>query len=188
VTLYRRLGVYESRLDSPQIAPQPALAIEPGELGAGDVETYMRLRPDTPDAEVRRRLARGDRCFVAWSGGELLSVRWLAFGTAEVAYLGLRFALPDGVAYPYDAFTPAELRGEGLSWAMGAFMAETVRGEGCRSLVSLIRPENAGGERLVARRGTIPSRTVGCLRLPGVRIPFRRVRPGLLGPATRLRD
>ena len=185
VTFYRRLIVYETRLDRPQVGPDPGFPVELGVVSEEELEDYCRLRPDTSRDEVRRRLERGDRCFAVRRGGELLSVRWLSASRADLPYLGLSFALGPDLVFAYDAYTDPGARGARLGTLGGAYMSEQARREGSRALLSTALPENEGGRTLLARRGSRPVGTIHCLRLGPVRVPIRRLPEGYLGPVSR---
>jgi hypothetical protein len=180
VTVYRRLIVYERPLYQRPPAPRAGAGVRLGLLSATDVDDYRHLCPDTPSEEVTKRLARGDRCFVARLNGDLVSVRWLSTKRADVEYLGLSFSLGAAFAYAYDAFTAPALRQTGLSTIAAAYMGEQARSEGCRALLSAIGPENEGGRRLLKGLGGRPVGMVGCLRLGPLRLPLRRLPPGYL--------
>lgn len=180
VTVYRRLVLYVRDVGEPH-DPGPD-TVEVGRLE--DIEAHRAARPQTPVAELERRLARGDVCGVGRLDGEIVAVRWLSFDVAEIDYLGLTFELPAGVVYVYDVWTRPGLRRSGVNRRMSSWSTAVLQERGDRRLLSAILPENAGGSRIP---GTLPMRragTIGCVRLPGRRIPVRRgVPPGVIGAA-----
>src|SRR5262245_61352405 len=75
---YRRLLLYERRLDAP-IAPVPSrVALVFGGLQAAALEEHLRMRPRVTRRLLDERFARGDRCFVARSGGRIVAVSWFS--------------------------------------------------------------------------------------------------------------
>jgi hypothetical protein len=180
---YRRLTVYLRDLDD-QYEPRPAF-VATGPLD--DIDDHCALRPRIARAEVERRLALGHICSAARIGEQVVGVRWLSFGRAEIDYLGLAFDLPPDVAYVYDVYTRPDARSLGVNRALTAWTDARQRERGGRWTLSAILPENRGGSRIP---GSLPMRSVGTIavvRLPGRRIPLRRGLPrGLLGTATPL--
>jgi hypothetical protein len=180
---YRRLTVYLRDLGD-QYEPRPAF-VTPGPLD--DVDTHCGLRPQIPRAEVERRLARGHICAAARIGEEVVGLRWISFGRAEIDYLGLAFDLPPDVAYVYDVYTRPDARSLGVNRALTGWTDARQRERGGRWTLSAILPENRGGSRIP---GSLPMRRVGTIavvRLPGRSIPLRRGVPrDVLGTATPL--
>jgi hypothetical protein len=181
---YRRLAVYLRDVADRYEPHSSPVTIGP----LDDVDDHLALRPRVPRAEVERRLTLGDICCTACMGDEIVGVKWLAFGRAEIDYLGLAFDLAPDVAYVYDAWTRPDARGLGVNRATSAWTDAQLRERGARWMLSAILPENRGGSRIP---GSLPMRRVGTIavvRLPGRRIPLRRGVPrDVLGAATPLR-
>jgi GNAT superfamily N-acetyltransferase len=186
VTVYRRLILYERDLAVrvPIDPDTPSASL--GVLATSDLEHYARLRPDAPPGDAARRLARGERCFVARRDGDLVAMRWLSTERADIEYLGLSFPLGPGLTYAYDGFTDPEARGSGFATLSGAHMGDQLRREGYRAVLSTMLPENELARYHLLRLGARPVGTVGCLRLGPLRLPLRRLPEGYLGAASRL--
>ena len=181
VTAFRRLIVVARDRDAqPRAIAADGIDVAP----IDDPGPYRVLRPDTPAAEVRRRLAAGHACVGAWSGDRLVAARWLSRGDAEMPYLDLAFALPSHIAYWYDSYTDPAFRGRRAHHAIDAAATEWMRDHRLTVQLSTVLPENRGGVALVARTGSRRIGWVGCLRGPrGVRVPVRRVAEGFVGTA-----
>jgi hypothetical protein len=186
-TVYRRLVVAAREIDQGPPPARARLALEFEYLTLDGLGEYMRLRPDANAAEVERRLRAGRRCALARHRGEIVSVRWLSTDVAEIDYLGLAFEVPPGVLYLYDYYTSPSARRHGIAAARWSILHEEYRRARVRRLIGAIMPENTGGRGAVSSAAYRTVGTVGCVRLPGVRIPVRHLRPGYLGPSSRFR-
>ncbi len=185
-TAYRRLVVAAREIDQGPPTSDAGLNLELELLTPDGVGEYLRLRDDQPAAEIERRLRAGQRCALARHDGVVVSSRWFTTGTAEIDYLDLAFEMPAGVAYVYDVHTSPGSRRRGISGEARRGYEDELRRLGTRRLLGTFMPENTAGLRLVVGAGYRPVGTVGCLRLPGVRIPVRRLAPGYLGTSRRL--
>jgi hypothetical protein len=185
VTVYRRLTLSAQEADSIPRREEPGVDI--GFLEPGDIDEYLRLRPDESPAEVERRLASGQYCATVLSEGTLASIRWMSTAFAEFPYLGLRFELAEGVGYIYDVYTDPAFRGRRLQRtttpSYEAFLAE----KGVRTWLGTAWLQNPPGVALVKGSKFEGLGTVGCVRLGPLRVPVKRVPPGYLGRASRLR-
>jgi hypothetical protein len=182
---YRRLTVYLRDLGKPYEPGPDPVTTRP----LDDIDAYLALRPQAARADVEHRLARGDICGAARIGDKIVGVRWLAFGCAEIDYLGLAFDLPPDTAYAYDAWTRPDARSAGVNRALSGWTDTQLRARGGRRTLSAILPENRAARRMT---GSLPLRTMGTIaviRLPGGRrIPLRRGVPlEVLGAARPLR-
>jgi hypothetical protein len=151
------------------------------------VDDYLRLRPEVPAAEIDRRLAGGQRCVVVRHDHTIVSARWVSTGLAEVPYLELAFELPDGLAYVYDVYTAGSARGRRISASTWPRYERLLAESGVTALLGTVWPQNRAGMGLVRGAGYRRIGMVGCLRLAPLRIPLRRIPPGYLGRASRLR-
>ncbi len=187
-TAYRRLVVVAREIDEGPPPSESRLALEHEDLTLDGLQEYVALRSDTSAAEVERRLSAGQRCALARHAGEIVSVRWfVTAGEAEIAYLGLAFELPPGVGFSYDVYTSPPARRRGISREVRRRYEDELSRAGTRRLLGTFMPENAAGLGLVTAAGYRRVGMVGCVRLPGVGIPVRRLPPGYLGPSRRLR-
>lgn len=187
-TVYRRLLVHTRSLLAP--AP-PRLSAGAGGaefslLGAEEVEEYRRLRPDTPAAEVRRRLDAGQRCIVARLGGEVVHARWCETNRFESAYLGFAFELLPGFAYSYDAFTAMRARRLGIAFEATRHSDALLRSEGAVTTLGSVWPGNTAAIAMFTALGRTPIGSLGALCLGRRRrLIRRRIADGYLGAAHR---
>src|SRR5271154_723922 len=98
-TVYRRMILFERRLDAPIVAASPAVPLEISQLQPGDVDEYVAFRPGAVAAEIRSRLERGHQCFVARRQGALANAIWAAAGTAYIRYLDCEIRIAPDEAY-----------------------------------------------------------------------------------------
>jgi GNAT superfamily N-acetyltransferase len=186
-TLYRRVVLVARDIDAGPPVAHSRLALELGFLTLDDLAEYVRLRPDTGAAETERRLLTGQRCVLARHRGEIVSARWVSTIVAEIDYLGLSFDLPPGVAYVHDVYTAPAARGRGISSEARRGYEDELRRAGIRRLLGSFMPENVAGLGLVTGAGYRRAGMIGCVRLPGVRVPVRRLPVGYLGRSRRRR-
>lgn len=189
--LYRRLGLFEVPLEPcPPRAEPAATGLEVRSLSESpaDLAAYAALRPDAlPDA-ARDRLRRGDLCFVAAVGTDLVSSVWLATGVVRVDYLECDLDLGPHQAYAYDAYTLPRLRGFDVGSWRTERMKDYARAAGHRRLLSLHLPENLSQKRRAERRGYPRLGVVGWYGLGPWRHFFVRLRDEAPGPlAVRVR-
>ncbi len=90
----------------PALAPMPGLAIGP----AGD-ERLMADLMGVDTSEVRERMGRGHRPWLARLAGEPVGYGWVATREAEIGELGITFALPARDRYLWDFVTAPAWRG-----------------------------------------------------------------------------
>jgi GNAT superfamily N-acetyltransferase len=182
---YRRVAVLlkGAELEPPQPAPA-GLTID--RIGDGDVDEYRRLRPDTPEDEVWRRLGSGQICVLARLDGEPIACRWYSLGRAEVPYLGFAFELPAGLAYVHDAYTAPPVRGRGLSPPLRRHGEALLSDLGAPRFLATVVPENTAGMQLTLAAGFEPVGRLAALRLPGRRILLRKPAVRFLGPDQRI--
>lgn len=162
---YRRLVVVVRPLDEPLGPHEPPPGVEIRLLCPDDIEAYLRLRPDQGPARVRGRLARGDRCFAVWRGGEIAHAGWVAMRRAYVPYLDREMHLEPGDIHPYDHYTRADARRLGCARLRMAVSLAAFRDEGYRRSVGLVAWENAAGLSIARAAGYRALGRVSCLRL-----------------------
>jgi RimJ/RimL family protein N-acetyltransferase len=158
INVYRRLELVELDLTT-----LPALAETPFPLDFG-----FMSHQDTDEA--RLRFARGDRCFAAWSGDEIVSTRWIAEGRGYVVYLDRWVALESNDVYLYETHTQPEHRGHGVSAAAGTRLAADLAAEGKHRILAAVLSENRAGRRAYEKAGYRRTGTIGYVRLG----PWRR--------------
>ncbi len=183
-TIYRRLNVY-SRSLQPAHAPRPVAGAEFSLLAAAEADAYRRLRPDTPAAEVRRRLGAGQICMVARLGGELVHARWSSTDRLESPYLGFAFELRPGIAYSHDAFTARGARRLGIAIEATRRNDVLLAAAGARVSLAGVWPGNAAAIALFETLDRTPIGSLATLRLGRRRRLIRRLADGYVGAARR---
>jgi GNAT superfamily N-acetyltransferase len=119
----------------------------------------------------RDRLRRGERCYLAFAGGELAHVNWTCFQWGD-ALPGRPLVLRQGEVYTTDAFTPPAFRGKGVHALVLGRMLSDARSGGARqayTLGQLDRPD--------AHKGLL---ALGWHEIGRVAYFQRRSRPGAL--------
>ena len=160
--LYRRLELVELGLDPPPALRETPLALEYGFLG------------ETEDEDARARLEHGERCFVAWEAGVIVSSRWIAERRAFVEYLDMWLDLEPGEVFLSETFTVPALRGRGVSGAAGTRLAHALADEGCRRILAGVLQENHAGKRAYEKAGYVRVGRIGYVGLGRWRRHFRR--------------
>lgn len=151
--VYRRLELVELSLEPPPALRETPIALEYGFLSETDAEN------------ARARLERGDRCFVAWADGAVVSSRWISGGRALVEYLDTWLDLRPGEVYLSETFTAPALRGRGVSGAAGTRLAHALADEGCRRILAGVLRENHAGKRAYEKAGYEPVGRIGYVGL-----------------------
>lgn len=188
VTVYRRLLLFSLDLsDYPGAGRQPD-GLEVGELDLGSVDEYGRMRPDTPAAEVRRRLESDQSCLFVRREGRMVSARWIDRSEAEVEYLGLTYELAPGAGHLYDVYTAPEARRARIGRATFPRYVAMLQDLGVERLLVTALPENEAGVGLIEAAGYQPVGRIGAIRLGPARVGVRRIPPGHLGRARRFRE
>lgn len=166
---YRRLVVYEARLDAPRTPVRSDLPLRLEVLGADRVQDYVDCVPGTDPEQFRQRLSSGDRCYAAWLQDEVVAVRWAAFRDVEVTRSGLMLSLAEGDSYLYGAYTAPQQRRRGIGAALTAHLLDHLESEGHQRALSAWIPENAEARSLNPSRGQ-PVAVVSVVRVG----PWRR--------------
>ena len=182
-TGYRRLIVFERRLDEPIVQVLPRVEAEIRPLRSDDEAAFEGLGQEGA-ALFRRRLEAGHQGWGAWSGGGLRHTRWCALRETHVEYLRCRLVLEDDVAYIYRSFTQPQYRNLGLAPATGAACLQALRERGFRAMLAAVLPENpaaiAPALRLGYRRVGVV-RSIGGGRRPLVAVALDRGADGAHG-------
>jgi GNAT superfamily N-acetyltransferase len=184
---YRRLGLFELRLDSP-VPQQPSripIAVAP--LAVGQSAEYAALDPNSDPAEIGPRLAAGHSCFVARSGNEPVGSCWVAREALWSAYLRTNIELAGDEACTYETYTAPEARGRGVGPALRAEVARMLSEAGDRRLLATVHPENAPAIRLVEKLGYRRIGTIGYFGAGPWRKDFCRMRAGESRPGRKMR-
>lgn len=169
-------------------AVEPAAAgAGPGgveEAGSGDAAELAAAMGLHDPAEVRRRLARGARAFVARVEGRVAAYGWVSVGAECIGELEREISLPPGEAYVWNCATLPEFRRRGLYTAILRHAVAVLGREGCRRIwigAALsnhpsVRGFVAAGFRPVLRIVYVRLGAVSCL----VTAPFRGAPPELV--------
>jgi GNAT superfamily N-acetyltransferase len=178
-TVYRRLLLLERPFDVPIPEIHSRLPIIIQELETTEAEEYLRFRPGTTRAEIRRRFEAQHRCFVARSqGGRLVGNSWVAEAHAWSHYLSQELALGPGDLYVYDTFTHPHSRGHAVAPAIGVAILRHFRGSGHRRIIRAISPENQASLRVASKNGYRPYGMMGYVGIGPWRKHFFRVMRG----------
>lgn len=169
---YRRLVVYEARLDAPRTPVRSDLSLRFGVLGANGVQDYGNCVPEAEPEQFRQRLSVGDRCYAARVRDEVVAVRWAAFRDVQVTRQGLMLSVGEAGAYLYGAYTAPSWRRRGIGAALTAHLLDHLESEGYRRVLSAWIPENAEARSLNPSRGQ-PLAVVGVVRLGRWQRPMR---------------
>jgi SAM-dependent methyltransferase/ribosomal protein S18 acetylase RimI-like enzyme len=185
-TVYRRLVLFERRLDGPAVDVMPSLPVVFGLLKETEVDEYVSLRSDSEPAEVRRRLFRKggeQKCFTVRYEGRLVHVCWVATGRAWIEYLDREVVLAPDEAYLYDGFTAPGFRGHNISPARSSYAQRTLRQAGYQRLLATVMPENRRAIPPVERSGYQATGSLGFFRIGPWRRHFGRLDRRGLGRA-----
>jgi hypothetical protein len=180
--VYRRLELVELDLQRPPPAAPAAPTLDFGFLGADELDAYLALEVPGSTDGPSDRLRRGDRCFVARDGGEIVSSRWIASRRAHVAYLGRWLDLEPDDTYLYETFTHPSRRGRSVSAAAGTRLAAALAAEGRRRILAGVLRENHAGTRAYEKAGYRRIGCIGYVKLGPWRRDFQRMRHAVTGP------
>jgi hypothetical protein len=170
-TVYRRLLVIETDLTTTQFAPDPRCRwLRPDEAGA-----YARVNPVLAEAEVRRRLAEGQRCWVlVLPDGSIAHGIWVSVGPSWIEYLHMTLPLSPRDAYMYQSFTAPEHRGQRYASAAVRALKHAFAQEGIVRSVACVQPDRAIAYPPAFRGGGRPAAYVGWIGIGPWRRTFRR--------------
>ena len=187
-TVYRRMILFERRLDEPASATAGEGEISASLLQPGDIEEYVRFRSGPSQEEVQARIQQGQLCFLARWQGALGHAVWAATGSVRVAYLNCGIELTGDEAYIYDSYTAPEFRRRGLTAARADAMLRYFRERSYVRVFSLVMPENPGGIGSTLNAGYRRAGVIGRVEIGGWRRYFQRtaadVRPVVIRPSS----
>ena len=164
-TLYRRAVVVVRSLDEKIPEPNLPFPIVITLLGDEDLPAYFQLRPDQDRNMIKRRLARGDRCFAAWREGRIVHSTWAATGRIYVPYLRRHLILKPEEIFFYDSFTVPIYRNCNLAQARGVYAFQYYLGLRYRRTIAVIALENKAGLGVPNALGYHAIGLYACLRL-----------------------
>jgi len=165
---------------SMSLTPAPPLVetdveLEYGFLEPGQLAAFTEYRPDIGAEVAEERLARGERCFVAWYGDRIVSARWITRGRVRAPEFRLSLTLAADAVFTYDSYTCPDLRGRRVASAAATRSAAALSAEGAQQAFVTVLPENGAGIRNAERSGY---REVGRFAvlvlgpLPALRVPY----------------
>lgn len=181
-TVYRRLALYEFRLDKPFPEIGLKVPVELGLLGQEDVGAYLRFSPHTTAADVHARLQRGDRCLAARAEGLLVSVRWSGRESVPLASLGCALHLAPGNEAGYGTITHRDFRRFGIAAAVRMGMMHHLREEGIERSLAFVEPENIPAIRFNEKLGLCRIGVIGRFGAGRMRYCFCRMNRGEVAP------
>ncbi len=169
-TVYRRVLLIESDLRSAAYrADERCRWLRPEE--AAEIAGF---HPAIPEAEVRRRLAQGQRCWVLERDGRMAHALWVTGGSAWIEYLEMELPLEQGEAYVFNSYTPREQRGRGFASAALSAVRQALQQEGYTRVAGCIQPDRSVAYPPVYRAGFRPYGYLGWCGIGGWRRTFRR--------------
>jgi GNAT superfamily N-acetyltransferase len=183
-TVYRRLLLYEFRLDRPLPEEDGEIPADLALLGPEDVDAYLELQPHFAADDVHARLRAGHRCLVARSEGRIVHVRWSSTESVRVDVLGCTFRLEPGNELGYGTFTHPDFRRHGFAQAVRLEMMRRLRDEGLVRTLAIVEPENISAVRLNEKFGFRPIGIIGRLGAGRLRYCFCRMNRGELAPGS----
>jgi SAM-dependent methyltransferase len=152
-TFYRRMWLFERRLDEPIASLTAPDDIEFGTLCEDEIERCSELRPERTSQELTARLARGERCYVARKLGIVVGFTWVVRRSAWIDYLGCTLDFGPDDYYLYEVIVAQECRGQRIA---AALLAHTYRElgqlEASRAILA-INLDNDAGLRALTRAG-----------------------------------
>ncbi len=187
LSLFGRISVeifFEKDLTQPLDAKAAKVEITITQATEADVERLVTVEHGTPvdddiplsDAEeyeeefrarIRARRAeefvedvrRGDRCFIAKSGEEIVHVNWSRY-TEAIPIPGWRIELQPDEVFTTDAYTPEAWRGNAIHEAVLNEMLRFAQGIGCRTAYTSTDLVSTASRRGLLRLGWRPFATV----------------------------
>jgi hypothetical protein len=164
-TVYRRMIQVERCLKEPVIEAQAAVPVTVTLLSVSELGEYLAFRPGAEAAEIRNRLERGYKCFVARHEKAIASTCWAATGSARIDYLGCEVQLADDEAYTYDSYTASRFRNLNVPAVRGNEMVRHFRDLGYSRFVAVVVPENKAGFRPAEKVGYRRFGLIGYVKL-----------------------
>ena len=181
-TVYRRVVLLECPLDEPIAEVTSSLPVVIDLLRDTELDEYIALRPEADPSKIQRRLAAGQRCFVARYEGRMVYASWTATGRALIDYLATEIPLAPDEVYSYEALTSPHVRGLNIAPALYSRIMRHFRDAGYRRVVKAIMPENIPAFRANEKVAARPFGVMGYVKVGLWRRDFCRVRRGSLPP------
>ena len=121
-----------------------------------------------PAAEIRRRFARGDRCFVRREGGAVAHYEWISFDRIRLDSIGRTLPLGPREAYIYNVRTQRPFRGRGLFTATLDALSSCLQREGIRRLYIATEAGNVASQRVILAAGFRLAHDIRPIRALGI--------------------
>lgn len=139
------------------------------EVREGECPELARLMYH-PAAELRRRFARGDRCFVTREGGAIAHYEWISFDRIRLDSIGRTLPLGPREAYIYNVRTQRPFRGRGLFAATLHALSSRLQKESVRRLWIATEAGNAASQRAIFAAGFRLAHDIRPIRALGIRL------------------
>ena len=178
-TFYRRMILFERRLEQPATPGQPEVAVTISLLQPSEVGEYAAFRPGADVQETRSRLEKGHLCWVARQQGALVHAIWSATVSAWIRYLDCEIQLAPDEAYIYESYTVPALRRLNINTARSEVMTRYFREHSFSRLLALVMPENPAGINATLRAGYRRAGIIGRMKAGPWRRDFCRLDPGV---------
>jgi GNAT superfamily N-acetyltransferase len=162
----------ERCLNEPVIEAQAAVPVTVTVMSANELDEYLTFRPGAEAAEIRNRLEKGYKCFVARHNEAIASTCWAAIGSARIDYLGCEIQLADDEAYTYDSYTAPHYRNLNVPAVRGNEMVRHFRDLGYFRFAAVVVPENKAAFRPVEKVGYRRFGVIGYVKLGRWRYNF----------------
>ena len=172
---YHRVILFESPLLPEEPAPPARVPLDFSVVGLEALDELSGFRDDLPRETLRKRLERGERCFVARSHGEVVAAYWIHRFDVPLGEIGHTMVVPDDAVYVGDAWVAEGLRGLGIAASVSRELKNRLAAEGYTRWVFYVLAGNHLG--LANARRTNPRETARLAalklgRLPAIPLPF----------------
>ena len=174
-TVYRRMILVERHLHEPVVEAQAGIPVTVTVLHENELDEYLAFRPTAVAAEIRSRLEKGYKCFVARQDKEIASACWAAIGSARIDYLGCEIRLADDEAYIFESYTAPRFRNINVAAARGNEMVRHFRDRGYSRFIGALMPENKAAFRPAEKVGYRRFGVIGYVKVGPWRRFFCRV-------------
>jgi hypothetical protein len=178
-TVYRRMVLFERRLEEPIQAVRCAAAVTISRLEIAEADEYAAFRPGADVAETRSRLEQGHQCWVARQQGALVHAIWAGTGSAWIRYLDCEIRLAPDEAYIYESYTTPALRRLNLNTVRSEAMKRYFRERSFFRLLALVVPENPAGIHATIGAGYHYAGVIARVTIGPWRRDYRRLASGV---------
>jgi len=164
-TFYRNVFVVARSINDPIPDLRPSLPVRVGILTEQDLPAYYPFRPNQRTDEIRKRLDRGDKCFVAWDEGRIVHSSWTATDKVYVPYLRRNLILEPGDFFVYDNYTLPAYRHRSITKARATYVFKYYQASGYLRAIGVVAVENKAGLEMVNALGYHAIGLYSCIRL-----------------------